>query len=91
MLVAISYDIPCNKRRYRLAKLLSSYGERVQYSVFEAHLSPHQLLTLRKKVGQLIKPKEDSVRFYTLGESYDNKIMIEGLGVVIAKPNLLIF
>lgn len=38
MLYTISYDIPDDKRRLKIAKILLDYGPRVQYSVFEAQL-----------------------------------------------------
>ena len=61
----ISYDIPNNKHRLKIAHLLEGYGERVQYSVFEVWITAKQLKTLRK---QLEKHVEDggSVRFYRL-------------------------
>ncbi len=90
MLVVVAYDVPCDRRRYRLAKLLSGYGERVQYSVFEAHLDAQGLATLRGKVRKLIAPAEDSVRFYRLGETYENRIIVEGVGAVTANPSFLI-
>ena len=43
----IAYDSPCDKRRRKMAKLLKGYGERLQWSVFECRLQPHQLLRLR--------------------------------------------
>ena len=33
-LYVISYDIPDDKRRKKIADLLEGYGQRVQYSVF---------------------------------------------------------
>ena len=38
----IAYDIRDNKRRSRLHKLLSGYGQAVQKSVFLCHLPPAQ-------------------------------------------------
>ena len=38
----ISYDIPDDRRRNQLAKVLKGFGTRVQYSVFEAHLNRTQ-------------------------------------------------
>jgi CRISPR-associated protein Cas2 len=40
--VVVSYDITDDKRRVRMAKTLLGYGQRVQYSVFEAHLTQRQ-------------------------------------------------
>ena len=39
MFYVISYDIPDDRRRGQLAKVLKGFGTRVQYSVFEAHLN----------------------------------------------------
>ena len=37
--LVIAYDTPDDRRRARLAKLLKGFGERRQYSVFEARLT----------------------------------------------------
>jgi CRISPR-associated protein Cas2 len=89
VLVVIAYDISDDKRRSKLAKLLASYGERVQRSVFEAHLEAPQLITLRAKVHGLLEP-QDAVRFYKLGEAYRERVGIEGPGSVTSSPRFLI-
>ena len=38
MLVLVTYDIPDNKRRQKLADFLERYGRRVQKSVFECFI-----------------------------------------------------
>lgn len=48
----IAYDSPSNKRRRKLAKLLEGYGERLQGSVFECRLQPHQLRRLSSWAGR---------------------------------------
>jgi CRISPR-associated protein Cas2 len=82
MLVVVSYDTPDDKRRRKIAKLLLSVGNRVQYSVFEAHLDHRDLSRLRTKMRKVIDENMDSIRFYNLGEDHQNKIQIEGYGVV---------
>lgn len=66
----IIYDLPdnkaANKRRTRLHKMLSGYGQWTQYSVFECFLTAVQFATLQTKVEKLIKSEEDSVRVYVL-------------------------
>jgi len=64
MIYLISYDIPDDKRRTRVAKLLEDYGVRVQYSVFECELTPRALDDLRLRVLNLIELSEDNVRIY---------------------------
>jgi CRISPR-associated protein Cas2 len=61
----IAYDTPCNKRRRKLAKLLKGYGERLQWSVFECRLQPHQLLRLRQGL-ELIATTQGSIRLWQL-------------------------
>jgi len=66
----IVYDFPdikaANKRRTRLHKMLSGYGQWTQYSVFECFLTAVQFAKLQTQVETLIKPAEDSVRVYVL-------------------------
>jgi CRISPR-associated protein Cas2 len=73
----VSYDIPSNRRRYKVMKTMEGFGTRVQYSVFECNLKPRQVDDLRKKIMKLIVP-EDSIRFYFI--SADDVKRIERLG-----------
>ncbi|QNG19860.1 CRISPR-associated endonuclease Cas2 [Rhodococcus triatomae] len=63
----IAYDIPDDKRRVRLAKLLSRYGDRVQYSVFVVDISPARLVRLEREMDSVIVRSEDSVLVCDLG------------------------
>lgn len=62
----ISYDIPDDKRRTRLAKLLEKNGIRVQYSVFECELTHGQFAGLRRDIEYLLNFEEDNLRIYRL-------------------------
>ena len=62
----VSYDIPSNRRRYKVMKTMEGFGTRVQYSVFECRLKPREIDDLRKKLKKLIG-REDSIRLYFLG------------------------
>lgn len=66
----IIYDLPdskaANKRRNRLHKLLSGYGNWTQFSVFECFLTGMQFAKLQTQIETLIKPEEDSIRVYVL-------------------------
>ncbi|WP_312714762.1 CRISPR-associated endonuclease Cas2 [Corynebacterium flavescens] len=63
----ICYDVTNDKRRTRLAKLLSSYGDRIQYSVFVTDISPARLLRLKDEAKAKIDSAEDSILFCDLG------------------------
>ena len=64
--LVVSYDIPSNRRRYKVMKIMEGFGTRVQYSVFECILKPREIDDLRNKLKKWIEA-EDSVRFYFLG------------------------
>jgi len=61
----IAYDSPSSKRRRKLAKLLEGYGERLQWSVFECRLQPHQVARLRQLLAR-IATADDSVRIWSV-------------------------
>lgn len=65
-LYLIAYDIPDDKRRTKVHRVLSGYGKWTQYSLFEAFLTDKELVALRGKLDPHLKPGEDSVRFYHL-------------------------
>jgi CRISPR-associated protein Cas2 len=87
MLILITYDVntetPAGRRRLRqVAKQCVNYGQRVQNSVFECVLDAAQFLVVKDKLLKIIDPATDSLRFYTLGNNYKNKVEHHG-----AKPS----
>lgn len=79
MLVLITYDVntetAAGKKRLRqIAKQCVNYGQRVQNSVFECKLDPVQCRMLQTKLLGIMDKEKDSLRFYYLGNNYENKI-----------------
>lgn len=79
MLVLITYDVntedAAGRRRLRqIAKRCVNYGQRVQNSVFECLLDAAQCRSLQAKLCAIMDPERDSLRFYYLGNKYENKI-----------------
>lgn len=79
MLILITYDVNTTtaggrKRLTKIAKECVNYGQRVQNSVFECNLDPAKLVEVRKKLLDIMDEKEDSLRFYNLGDKYKSKI-----------------
>jgi CRISPR-associated protein Cas2 len=66
MNVVITYDISEDKRRTKIHKVLKSYGQWMQFSVLECDLSETEYARLRSRLSKLIKPEQDSIRFYFL-------------------------
>jgi CRISPR-associated protein Cas2 len=74
MHVIVTYDISNDKRRTKIHKALTAYGQWMQYSVFECSVTPTQYTKLRNRLHKLIKPEQDSIRFYFLCECCQGKV-----------------
>jgi len=79
MRYVLVYDISADKRRNKVAKLLLDYGDRVQYSVFEADLAKDDLERVCQRASKVINPVEDSVRIYALCDACVQRIVTIGL------------
>ena len=87
MLMVIAYDVntetPAGRRRLRkVAKYCVDYGQRVQHSVFECVADASTMARIKHDLVQLIDLEKDSIRFYNLENSYENKVEHHG-----AKPS----
>ncbi len=79
MLVVITYDVNTEtaagrKRLRQIAKQCVNYGQRVQNSVFECLLDAAQCRMLQAKLVKIMDQEADSLRFYYLGNHYENRI-----------------
>ncbi len=95
-MILVTYDVETTtqageKRLRKVAKLCERYGMRVQNSVFEVLVDAAQLAELKEELSHAIDPKEDSIRFYRLGNSYQHKIETMGKTPLIqaGEPMLL--
>jgi len=96
MVVVITYDVNTTeeggeKRLRKVAKLCERYGIRVQNSVFEVMVDAAQFVTLKSELSRIIDSKNDSVRFYKLGNSYQQKIETMGKVPLVQTGGPLIF
>ena len=79
MLVLITYDVNTEdaagrKRLRKIAKQCINYGRRVQNSVFECIVDTAQCKILQHSLCEIMDEKKDSLRFYYLGNRYENRI-----------------
>jgi CRISPR-associated protein Cas2 len=65
----VCYDICDDKRLRKVFKTMRGWGDHLQYSVFECHLTPTDLVRLRAELSLIIQHKEDQVLFVHLGPS----------------------
>lgn len=70
----ICYDVVNDPRRERLAKVLQTYGDRLQYSVFVVDAKPAKLVRLRAAMRQVIDTDADSILICSLGPLADGGI-----------------
>ena len=68
MYILITYDISSTKKRNKIDKILSSYGVRVNFSVFELDIKSHILEKLKVDLKKYMD-KNDSIRIYILNKT----------------------
>lgn len=78
----LCYDISCDRRRRKIAKLLEEHASRVQYSVFETRLSKNALNRIVAQSLSLLS-EDDSLRVYTIGKSGERQSQVLGSGAPI--------
>jgi CRISPR-associated protein Cas2 len=67
LLYIVTYDI-CNDKRLRAVfRLMTGYGDHMQYSVFRCELSDREKVELIEKLSDVMKHDEDQVLFFPLG------------------------
>lgn len=79
MLILVTYDVSTTdaagrKRLTQVAKKCQDFGQRVQNSVFECVVDASQFRRLQHDLEALIDRKQDSLRFYNLGNHYHTKV-----------------
>lgn len=63
----VCYDICDDKRLRKVFQAMRSYGDHLQYSIFECQFTPMDLARCRAELSQIINHKEDQVLFVNLG------------------------
>lgn len=79
MLILVTYDVNTQdaagrRRLNKIAKMCLKYGQRVQNSVFECLVEPHDYTFLQNELLKIADLTKDSLRFYNLGAKYSTKI-----------------
>ena len=79
MMVLITYDVETSSeggssRLRKVAKICKNHGQRVQKSVFECLVDPHQYTQMRKQLEDVIDHDTDSLRFYLLGSNWKRRV-----------------
>lgn len=89
-LCVVSYDIPDDRRRNQVHRLLSGYGANVQRSVFECYLTATQVTALQERLRRELNRREDHVRFYSLCQDCEKRIETPAGGPPIEPQTFII-
>jgi CRISPR-associated protein Cas2 len=74
----VTYDIASQRVRYRVAKCLLGYGDRVQKSVFECRLREGQAKEMARRLGLIAIEEGDSIRIYAWDERHEGSLRVIG-------------
>ncbi len=90
MLYVVTYDIPDDRRRTRLSKVMLDFGKRVQYSVFECLLSKDLYAQMLAAIDRNIEHDQDSVRIYPLCANCREQVVLLGGAPLSEDPEVVI-
>ncbi len=88
--LVVAYDIPDDRRRLRLARVLWGMLDRVQKSVFEGELEERMVDRLEERVRRVVEAREDAVRIYTLCPACRRRIRGIGSTPLLEDPEVWI-
>lgn len=83
MIYVIAYDIANNRRRLKVAKILESWGYRIQESVFQLRLDSDSLARVRHLLSATIADAEDVIHIYPICASCAGRADILGAAVAL--------
>ena len=66
MFCVVAYDIPDDRRRMRMFKLMKGFGVHAQFSLFECDLPERQYRKMLDSIGKLVNGSEDNIKVYAL-------------------------
>jgi CRISPR-associated protein Cas2 len=78
-LYVVAYDIPDDKRRTQVHKVLKGFGTWTEYSLFECFLTKKELLQMRDKLNKHINGQRDKIRIYMICNSCLGKVETVGI------------
>lgn len=87
----IAYDITDDRRRNRLAQVLSSYGDRVQLSVFLIKVRPAKIIRLKDAIDGVVDWGVDGVLICDLGPDPRGRMEFLGRRRRPVTPDIVLF
>jgi CRISPR-associated protein Cas2 len=78
MLTVVAYDIAQPKRLAKIARICRDYGVRVQYSIFESHLTEEEFHDFWHRLLEEIDEDEDRIIAYRLDAKAARRTLTAG-------------
>jgi len=88
--IVVCYDIIDDRKRAKVAKVMQSYGVRVQKSVFDCRITYHQYMKMRRQLEKVIDFEEDSIRYYSLCSRCQSAVQVSGLSTKTEFDDIII-
>lgn len=87
----VCYDVTDDSLRSKIVKILESYGERIQYSVFEFNLNPAKIKEMKHKLikRKLLDKKRMSFSIYPICEECYKKVERYGENKILNEKNIV--
>lgn len=89
-LYVVAYDIPDDRRRTKVHKVLQGFGQWTEFSLFECFLTKKELLQMRAKLDKHLDAHKDRVRIYTLCDNCLAKVETVGIPDPVEQMSYLI-
>ena len=83
MIYIVAYDIANNRRRLKVAKILESWGYRIQESVLQLRLDSATLARVRARLAALISESDDVIHIYPICSSCADRADILGAAIAL--------
>jgi CRISPR-associated protein Cas2 len=88
MHILVTYDVSTEsadgrRRLRRVAQTCLNFGQRVQKSVFECAVNEMQFEEVTRRLQNIMKADEDSLRVYRLTEPKERHVQVYGIDTAI--------
>ncbi len=86
----VAYDIPDDKRRTKVHKVLKGFGQWTEFSLFECFLTKKEVLQMRAKLDKHLDARTDRVRIYLICDACLPKIETIGIPEPVEQTSYVI-
>lgn len=86
----VGYDISDPRRLAKVARVMSGYGTRIQYSFFHCILSSRQKNRMKEQLGKVMNESEDQIIILPVTEKQVNEIECMGYRLVMNMEGVII-